>query len=255
MVPPDYKVRIIHANIVLTSKFYIFITKAMHDWAIERNIICKAHWDPNTFKLVDWDAYERTYWRLPWSTHHYTSKLIHSLFNTNKQNQLYYSKSALCLICQEYDDLLEHVFTRQHTLAVAARDTNLKMLADTLVNVQTPLPVIDAICHGFSSWATPTQCFIRALMAGSLRGPDAILTSAFHEQYNTIGWLGRSSKKWAAAARQYNPVHKPPDFEEYWMSLLLTALWHNSRALRKNRNEQVHSNTIAVQTTVDHFAS
>jgi len=83
--------------------------------------------------------------------------------------------------------LLEHVFTRQHTLAVAARDTNLKMLADTLVNVQTPLPVIDAICHGFSSWATPTQCFIRALMAGSLRGPDAILTSAFHEQYNTIG--------------------------------------------------------------------
>jgi len=68
---------------------------------------------------------------------------------------------------------------------------------------------MDAIRHGFSHWwSAPASFQARSLTAGSLRGPDAVLTAAFHEQGYKIGWLhfglGRISTKWADAAWCYN---------------------------------------------------
>jgi len=80
-----------------------------------------------------------------------------------------------------------------------------------------------------------------------------VLTSAFYEQYNNIGWyqfcLGRPSKKWVAAIRQYSLDGKTRDFEEYWMSLLIAPLWRYYHPLWKNRNEQVHKTTVAAQAS------
>jgi hypothetical protein len=92
----------------------------------------------------------------------------------------------------------------------------------------TPTKLIQAIQHGFSSWyADPTSITTCALTAGSLYGPEAVLTTAFYEQVCHIGWyhmcLGRVSKKWALAAQHYDATQYR-DGGLYWTSMLITAL-------------------------------
>jgi hypothetical protein len=114
-----------------------------------------------------------------------------------------------------------------------------------------PDPIIQAIQHGFSSWnANPQSTNIWALTAGSLYGPDAVLTTAFYEQVHHIGWyhmcLGRVSKKWALAAKQYDITHSR-DGGLQWASVLIAALWRYSKTLWRFRNEVVHGSTVEEQ--------
>lgn len=122
----------------------------------------------------------------------------------------------------------------------------------TLENAKTPLPVLDAIQYGFTSWLLqPTSTTARAPTAGSLRGPDAILTTAFHVQSRTNCWyhfcLGRVSKMWAAAVAQYTLPDRHPCTQLHWTSLLVSALWQFSKAFWGHRNEVVHGATIEEQ--------
>jgi hypothetical protein len=221
MAPPGYKVRLLQDNIVVTSKLYTILIRNLH-------LLRKTGWTLHTFHLVAWEAHERAFHRLPRFSHHYTSKLLHGLVNKNKQNNLYYGKSSLCPLCNTYEETLSHVLTCSHEKALTSRTKSLTQLTDTLLTIRTPQPAIEAILHGFASWNPMDHTPARALTAGSLCSPDAVLTTAFHEQYNTIGWfqfcLGRVSKKWAAAVKQYCTDPQPPDFKEYW-----TSLWVNSQ--------------------------
>ena len=92
---------------------------------------------------------------------------------------------------------------------------------------------------------------MRPLTAGSLQGPDAVLTTAFIEQFRDIGWyymcLGRASTKWAAAAQQFNTLPKSPDSALHWTSLLIAALWRFSKSMWQYRNEVVHGATVEEQ--------
>jgi hypothetical protein len=108
--------------------------------------------------------------------------------------------------------------------------------------------VIEAIVHGFTQWSLdPNSCHIRSLTEGSLRGADAVLTSAFHEQVRDIGWFhlcrGRVSTKWASAASQYNATPLPQAGLQ-WSSLLIAAKWRYSHSLWHHRNGVVHGATI-----------
>jgi hypothetical protein len=64
-----------------------------------------------------------------------------------------------------------------------------------------------------STTGCKTLILHQALTAGSLRGSDAVLTSAFYEHTTDIGWyqmcLGRVSKKWASTVVQ-SPQPSPP---------------------------------------------
>jgi hypothetical protein len=108
----------------------------------------------------------------------------------------------------------------------------------TLETAQTPQPVLDSLKHGFHTWMEDPTCQgIRAPTAGSLRGPDAVLTSAFTEQYQNIGWfhmrLGRVSKKRSKAVLQYTLPARHPYTETHWTSILVSAVWQLSSSLWK----------------------
>jgi len=206
------------------------------------------------FALVHWDGHERAFRHLPRFTRHGVAKLIHGLVNTNRQNHLLYGNSSLCPICQLEDETLPHVFTCSHPNAVANRQKRLDELYKDLETSGTPTKLIQAIQHGFSSWhADPTSNTTRALTAGSLYGPDTVLTTAFYEQVRHIGWyhmcLGRVSKKWALAAQHYDATQFR-DGGQYWTSLLITALWCYSKMLWRFCNEVIHGSTIEEQTTL-----
>jgi hypothetical protein len=91
---------------------------------------------------------------------------------------------------------------------------------------------------------------IRALMAGSLCSPDAVLTTAFHEQMS-IGWLhlclGKISTKWSTAASQYSNPRWTKSQADQWSSLIITGIWRYSKTLWRHRNEVVHGTTVAEQ--------
>jgi hypothetical protein len=92
---------------------------------------------------------------------------------------------------------------------------------------------------------------VRALTAGSLRGADAVLTTAFREQFTFIGWyhlcLGRISKKWALAVQHYVPPRAHTDGSLHWASIFIKALWKYSKAIWAFRNEIVHGATVEEQ--------
>lgn len=158
----------------------------------------------------------------------------------------------MCPICTDTEESLQHLFTCRHEQATTHRLQAFDNFHKTLRAIGTPLPVIDAIIHGFTQWTRdPTQIQVRALTAGSLRGPDAVLTSAFREQFIGIGWyhmcLGRISRLWASAVLQYQSPSSPMDGGIPWASQLLAALWQYSRALWKFWNEVVHGATVEEQ--------
>jgi len=212
----------------------------------------KTGWDKRIFDLVHWDAHEKAFKRLPRFRQHSTSKIFHKLVNTNRQNHLFYGTSSLCPICRQAEETLQHVFTCNHSSASAHRTLCLDKMFRTLENAQTPQPVLDSLKYGFHTWMeNPTRQGVRAPTAGSLRGPDAVLTSAFTEQYQNIGWfhmcLGRVSKKWSKAVLQYTLPARLPYTETHWTSILVSAAWQLSRSLWKFWNEVVHGATIEEQ--------
>jgi len=249
--PPNYRVRLLHDSSVITSKLPSILVKSIHEENIIAHIIRKAGWSNATFQKVHWESHERAFCRLPRFHQHYTAKLIHGLLNTNRQNHLYYGQSSLCPICQQAEETMQHVFSCPHPDASLHRQQALEDLLKTLRAIQSPNPVIEAIEHGFNQWHTNPLCRqVRAVTAGSLRGPDAVLTSAFHEQFREIGWyqfcLGRISMKWASAVHQYNRTLYP-DTGLHWSSLLISALWKYSRTLWRFRNGIIHGATVAEQ--------
>jgi hypothetical protein len=250
--PPDFRVRLLHDSSVITSRIHSVLQTDFHDTPIVDHILRKTGWSKQVFSLVHWDSHERAFRRLSRGRQCSTAKLLHQLANTNKQNHLYYSHSSLCPICHQEEETFQHVLTCHQ--AGDARHAALEDLVKTLHAIQTPDTVIDALEYGFSQWLSNTDpSRVRALTAGSLRGPDAVLTSAFLEQFRDIGWyhlcLGRVSRKWAAAVMQYNSPSQHRYGGLNWSSLFITGLWQFTRALWTHRNEVVHGATVEEQAT------
>ncbi len=111
---------------------------------------------------------------------------------------------------------------------------------------------VDALQYGFTQgWRAPTNPDVRPLTAGSLWGPDAVLTSAFIEQFREIGWfhmcLGCVNTKWASAGNQYGTHPCTPDADLHWASILVAVLWRFSKSLWQYWNEVVHGATVEEQ--------
>jgi hypothetical protein len=236
---------------VTTSKLKQITRDGLHNTPIVDHIIRKAKWTPQIFDSIHWDAYERAFQRLLRFYQYSTAKLCHGLVNTNRQNQLYYGQSPLCPICSQEEETLVHVFTCSHPSAMCHHKTRLAELCKDLDTAGTPLPVVQAVRHGFTKWDLDPLKTVRALTAGSLRGADAVLNTAFREQFTFIGWyhlcLGQISKKWALAVQHYVPPRAHTDGSLYWASIFIMALWKYSKALWAFQNEIVHGATVEEQ--------
>ncbi len=184
-------------------------------------------------------------------------KLVHGLANTNCQNHLYYNTSPLCPICNEVEETFEHVLTCKHPSTTSFRDTCLAQLDRDLNHINTPSKVVSALLHGFLEWSHSDRpsSQSRAPTAGSLRGPDIILTSAYTEQFQSLGWyqlcLGRVSRKWSQAVNQYEKQEKGTGInQEYWSSLLMSTLWKFTKNTWAHSNQKVHGQTADEQAAV-----
>jgi hypothetical protein len=255
--PPNYRVRLIHDTTVITSKVYQTLAQAMHEKPIASYIQCKAKWSPYVVSLVNWDAHERAFKCLRRQQKISVAKLVHNLVNTNHQNHLYYKTSPLCPICGVAEETLEHVLNCDYPATRTCRNECLLQLEKELQQINTPNIVVCTILHGFSDWLLGHRQSSRshALTVGSLHGSDMLLTTAYTEQFHSIGWfqfcLGRISKKWSQAVHMYVKQGTGKDIDQaYWSSMLINIIWHFTKLMWKHRNQIVHGKTVEDQVAV-----
>jgi hypothetical protein len=177
-------------------------------------------------------------------------KIIHNLVNTNHQNNKYYGTSPLCPCCTSVAETLSHVLTCQSPEATANRSKALSLLQTELLSINTPLTVIEAMTHGIIEWGKQQQDPnhpVQAITRGSLSGPDMLLTRAFTDRFNNVGWnhllLGWLSRKWGAAVALYGNKQNDSTFQTTWTTQSINCLWKYTRSLWGFRNTVVHGAT------------
>jgi hypothetical protein len=144
VAPPDYRIRLLHDMSVMTSKVASTLAVSLHDTPIVAHILRKTGWTQLIFERVHWDAHERAFCQLPRYSQHSMAKLIHSLANTNRQNNLYYEDSSLCPICHEAEETMRHVLTCSH-LASQHPDKEMTTLIKVLQTAHTPQQIIETL--------------------------------------------------------------------------------------------------------------
>jgi hypothetical protein len=145
LAPPDFRICLLMDNSVITSKYYTKLATAMHNKPMEEYIMKKTKWTLRTFHKVDWLARERAYKRLTRNQKIGTTKLIHNLANTNRQNHLFYGTTNLCPGCHSLEETFEHVLKCNCRATTEHRDECLKVLEANLAKISTPVPLINTI--------------------------------------------------------------------------------------------------------------
>jgi hypothetical protein len=243
---PDYAVRLIYKDSSVTTKLYKTMASELHRNRFIEYIKQKCHWSSTTFNQVHWDAHEVAFMKLSRTNQAMVAKLQHKIVNTNSQNAKYYGKSSLCPCCLNQDETLEHVFS---CLSEGSTDYRLKALAllqEDLASIKTPPVVTSAIIHGITMWIrqqTEAEVSIHAPTVGSLRGTDVLVTAAFTEQHQSIGWfhllLGRFSSRWGQAVSVHDRS-TDPSYHKLWTAQAISFIWKYTRSLWSYRNTIVH---------------
>jgi hypothetical protein len=148
----------------------------------------KSKWSRRIFDMVDWEAHGLAFRHLSHQQKITTTKLLHQLINTDRQNHLYYGDSTLCPCCKLEEETFIHVLSCADGSTANHHDLAQAQLTSSLNHIGTPKQIIEAIEHGFKNWLHPIHP-VRAPMAGQLGSIVALLMIAFHEQFHDIGWL------------------------------------------------------------------
>ncbi len=101
----------------------------------------------------------------------------------------------------------------------------------------TLVEVIDAITHGMLMWQcslTNPQVQVHALTVGSLCGPQVPLTTAFTDQFHSIGWqyfvMGWLSHHWGAAVAMFRKATTDINIQMRWRAQAIAFLWRYLRS-------------------------
>jgi hypothetical protein len=247
---PNYAVQLVYEGSTITSRLYHIMSQQLHRKAITDYIKKKSVWTDRIFLQVNWDAHEMAFNQLTHSNQIMVAKLIHNVVNTNIQNHKFYGKSPLCPCCHIKDETLPHLPSCASPSSTKYHDKALLELQNNLIAINTPQEVIKALIHGMLLWIASQQgehTRPTALTAGSLRGPDVLLTMAFVEQFHSIGWyhllMGRMSAKWGIAVALYNKVSHDSAIPMTWTAHAILQLWKFTRSLWTHRNTVVHGAT------------
>jgi hypothetical protein len=199
---PGYAIRLVYDGSTITNKLYKTMSIALHGQKFVSYLKQKHNWTDHMFRSIHWNAHERAFKSHTRTNQIMIAKIIHNLVNTNYQNNKFYGKSPLCPCCQTSAETLQHILSCTSQGSTETREAALRTLETDLTSINTPPQVTEAIAYGIQTWINNQnneQTSAHAPTVGSLRGPDVLLTAAFHEQYHSIGWyhlfMGRLSKK------------------------------------------------------------
>jgi hypothetical protein len=246
---PNYKVRLLHNNSAITVKqLYKALSTAQHSATLQNHIMKKANMPIQFFNLIGWNANERYFMCLTRGQQIATTKIIHQLVNTNRQNNIYYGSSPLCPCCLDTEETFQHVLSCPAISSTGHQIEALAQLFESLCTAGILPQILAALKHGMDHWMSSSDpSTIRSLTADSLHAGDTLLRAAFLEQYQSIGWyqlfLRRISQKWEKAYAIYKGSSSTLQQINFWTSMFISSIWKHTKALWNHRNKIVHGST------------
>jgi hypothetical protein len=238
---------------IITSRLYSFLSAQLYTPSLIHHIQRKANWSPSVFNMLDWDAHGSAFQCLSHQQKLFMAKLIYQLINISCQNHLFYGPSNLCPCCGVEEMTLAHLLLCSDNRMASARITELEALITSLSKIGTPSAILDSITNGFKAWISNNTGTVWASSAGQLGAAAALLTTAFHEQFHSIGWfhfqLGCLSKHWGKAYRDLTP-HATDRLVQCWVSAVIFPMWKYIGDNWSLHNKIVHGATVEDQACI-----
>jgi hypothetical protein len=252
LLSPCEEVALQFQEVVITSNLRKVIEENVHMAPLKGKIMKDTGWSESTFLKVDWDAHEKAIMKKSRFERMSIVKLAHGLYQTNERNNKYYYTTAMCQICGDRTETFSHVMTCKEPSIVEFRNMQLETLKESLEKIKTPELVINTLIYGIEDWSDQEggeERKAHAPSAGSVKPAEILLTQAFVEQRDSIGWeqmlRGRISRKWRAAYHAFKATRASPETDQLkWGSNLITLLWDYTRSLWKHRNGTVYGHTV-----------
>jgi len=222
----------------ITSGLPQQVTSNIHYLPLKRKILRDTKWSEETFNSVDWAAHHSALLLLPRTRRLAVSKLIHGLWNVNRQNAIYYQESSACPYCPD-TETMEHLFCCPSAPAVATRTDAIRTLGSTLKTISTP----EVLSAGIISLIHPPA------IANLDPARETIATQEVVEAQSELGWdqlfRGRLSTAWRTAYLRTIPstTKRRESVAATWVKKLIIALWDYSFTIWQARNDMVHGQT------------
>jgi hypothetical protein len=251
ILSPCKEVALQSKEVVITSNLKKVVEESINTAPLIAKILKDTVWSESTFHSVDWDSHEKAIMNKSRFERISIVKLIHGLYQTNERNNKYYRTTDKYPICQDKTETLSHVLTCKDPLMIEYRVTQLEDLKASLIKIKTPELIIETVLYGIKHWTAQEDGDdkkVKAPSAGSVKPAEILLTQAFAEQQDSIGWeqmlRGRISKKWRAAYHAFKSTRISPETDQVkWGSKLIMLLWEYTRSLWKYRNGVIYGHS------------
>ncbi len=204
------------------------VTSNIHYLPLKQKILRDTKWSEETFNSVDWAAHHSALLLLPRIRRIAVSKLIHGLWNVNRQNAIYYQESSACPYCPD-TETMQHLFCCTSAPAVAIRTDATRTLSTTLKAISTSEEVSAGIISLLHPQATDNPSPAGETTATQVRG--------------------RLSTKWRTSFLQTIPstTKRRKSVAALWVKKLIIALWDYAFTIWQARNDTVHGQTETAQ--------
>jgi len=229
-------------SIPITSGLPQQVTSNIHYLPLKQKILRDTKWSEETFNLVDWAAHHSALLLLPRTRRIAVSKLIHGLWNVNRQNAIYYQESSACPYCPD-TETMQHLFCCTSAPAVAIRTDATRTLSTTLKAISTS----EKLSAGIISLLHP-QATDNLSPAGETTATQEAVAAQ-----SALGWdqllRGRLSTKWRTSFLQTIPstTKQGESDAALWVKKLIIALWDYAFTIWQARNDTVHGQTETAQ--------
>lgn len=274
---PSHVITVVKHQELVYHPLRTTVSQSLHHAPLILKLQKDNHWNDQHLSLIDWDAYSRAILKHPRSHRISITKLSHSLWNTNKQNNRYYGETSLCPCCHHCIEDIPHIFTCTQPEVAATRSTALSTL-QLAMKKSTPHSLYESVFSGIAQWlVNPHLTEYLAPTSGSLLPQLQSISKAFHAQ-SSIGWAGmfrgHIASGWAEA---FCNTYEAPSggkrlssatihsLSQQWSTKLIMQLWQFSKTIWAYRNAVVHGQTefsrvskerLSMQTLVSqHYAA
>jgi hypothetical protein len=228
-------ISVLHKGVPITRGLPQQIAADLHFSNLQRKLQKDNHWTESQFLQVDWESYHKAIISLPRPRRLTITKLSHSLWNTNSQNQKYYGQDPNCPCCPAHETQ-GHVFLCPSPAMAEARQGAIKALRTTLDSAGTPPPLLDALLHALhpSHITLPKDAPILAVLSTQ----SSLGFCSIHRGHLCQSWRDKYLHTLPSQTKQ------PEQKASLWCRRVIRAIWDYSLSLWAARNEVVHGHTL-----------
>jgi hypothetical protein len=185
VAPPTSLIDLKHHH-SLTSNWQAILRETAHLAPLHHANCKQTSWMTEQFDMVDWDAMKLCLKCMPQVCQLSYCKLLHSLLNTNAQNNRYYQTTNLCPHCQEGPESFQHMVLCCNPDIKKRCNAQQLILWQALDKLCTPKPILDSLKQGIESYTLGEAVFLSHTTTGPVTTDSYTIASPIHTIPNSV---------------------------------------------------------------------